>query len=350
MWRQDDLFLVNNRTARVRFPEDADRETVARLLSKPGPRHLPAVPLMHGLGQFTTYSAFCSAGAGVLLTGRRFDAIELLDTVERERVNSIVIAGDAVARPMLDALDAEPDRWDTTSVRVVSSSGAMWSEVVKAGLGKHLPLAVLVDTLGSSEAIGLGVSVSKAGSVAATARFTMGDDARVLADDGSWVEPGSGVRGLLARKGPTSIGYYKDAEKTAATYRLIDGVRWSTPGDYAMVEADGTISLLGRGSNCINTGGEKVYPEEVEEALKQHPSVRDAIVLGVPDDRLGERIVAAVELEAGEAFDQEALIAHVRSLLAAYKAPRQIRPAPSLERQPTGKLDYPAWKRRFEPG
>jgi acyl-CoA synthetase (AMP-forming)/AMP-acid ligase II len=350
MWRSEDLFLIGNRTAKVRFPLDADRATVAAMLDRPGPRHLVACPLMHGLGSLSAFQVLASGGSVIVLTGRSFDVVELLDTCARQRINSVAIVGDAIAKPMLESLDAAPGRWALPSLKVLSSSGAMWSAAVKEGLVRHLPDTLLVDTLGSSEAIGIGSSVSGRGRTVGTARFALGPDTRVLAEDGSWVAPGSGEQGLLARRGPTSIGYYKDQAKTAATFRVIDGERWSIPGDYAVVEPDGTITLLGRGSNCINTGGEKVYPEEVEEVLKEHRTVRDAVVVGVPHDRLGETVTAAVELEPGSVLDVDALVAHVRGRLAAYKAPRRIVAVDTVGRSATGKLDYVAWNRALAAG
>jgi len=345
MWRSEDLFLIGNRTAKVRFPPDADRATVASMLGGPGPRHLVACPLMHGLGSLTAFQALASGGSVTVLAGRSFDVVELLDTCQRGRINSVAIVGDAIAKPMLELMDAEPGRWDLSSLKVLSSSGAMWSASVKEGLVRHLPGALLVDSLGSSEAIGIASSIASSGRTTTTARFSLGEGTRVLGTDGRWVLPGSGEQGLIARRGPTSIGYYKDEAKTAGTFRVIDGERWSIPGDFALVEADGTITLLGRGSNCINTGGEKVYPEEVEEVLKEHAAVRDAVVAGVPHDRLGETVGAAVELEPGAEFDEEALVAHVRERLASYKAPRNILLVSSVGRSATGKLDYVAWHR-----
>jgi acyl-CoA synthetase (AMP-forming)/AMP-acid ligase II len=347
MWRSEDLFLIGNRTAKVRFPDAADRSTVVSMLTEPGPRHLVTTPLMHGLGSFTAFQCMASGGCVVTLPWRSLDVEVLLDECERRQINSMVIAGDAIARPLLEALDAAPDRWDLSSMRVLSSSGAMWSAPVKERLARHLPHVLMVDTLGSSEALGMGSSVTGLGREARTARFASGPDTRVLADDGTWLTPGSPEPGRVARRGPTSIGYYKDPERTAVTYRIIDGERWSLPGDYATVEPDGSLTLLGRGASCINTGGEKVYPEEVEEALKEHPAVRDAIVVGVPDERLGQVVTAAVELERGHRFDQSMLIEHVRQRLAGYKAPRVVHQVNSVGRSPTGKLDYVAWAKRL---
>ena len=249
-----------------------------------------ACPLMHGTGQFSALIAMNLGGAVVTLVNRHFDVAELFAAVERHRATNIVIVGQAFAQPMLEHLDAEPGRYDLSSVAVISSSGVMWSQENKAGLLRHMPQAVLYDSFGSSEAVGLGASVSMAGVATETARFMVTENNAVFTDDGRRVEPGSGEMGMVAVGGFLPVGYYKDEVKTVQTFRDLEGRRWSVPGDFATVNADGTIHLLGRGSVCINTGGEKVFPEEVEEALKTHPSVRDAVVVGVPDPRFGETI------------------------------------------------------------
>ncbi len=205
---------------------------------------------------------------------------------------------------------------------------------------------ILQDALGSSEALGMGQSVSTGANVSETAKFSLGPNARVITDDGRDVVPGSGEVGMLAVRGLLPVGYYKDPEKTAQTFREIDGVRYSLPGDYATIEADGSLHMLGRGSVCINTGGEKVFPEEVEEVLKTAPAVRDTAVVGIPDEKWGEAIIAVVEAEQGTDVDEAALIAHVKSHLAAYKAPKRVVVVDSLLRSPAGKLDYPAMKRQ----
>jgi fatty-acyl-CoA synthase len=199
---------------------------------------------------------------------------------------------------------------------------------------------MLMDGFSSSEALGMGVSVSGAGSTAETAAFQLGPNARVITEDGRFVEPGSGEIGMVGVGGRVPLGYYKDAEKSARTFKLIGDVRYSIPGDFATVEADGSIRLLGRGSVCINTGGEKVFPEEVEEALKTHPAVADAVVVGVPDEKWGEAITALVEPAPGERPDEDDLIAHVKTRLAAFKAPKRTLLVDSIGRAPNGKVDY----------
>jgi acyl-CoA synthetase (AMP-forming)/AMP-acid ligase II len=343
MWRQHDLYRLLSEST-MHDPDEADLGAVRKRLTRPGPSTLPACPLMHGTGSFASFGILSLGGSVVTLTNRRFDIVEMLDTIEREGVNSIAIVGDAFAKPMLEALDANPGRWDISSLVIVLSSGVMWSEATKQGLLRHKPSLLLVDVFSSSEAVGMGQSVSGGGHAAATARFVLGERARVLTEDGRDVAPGSGETGMVALRGLGPVGYYKDPEKTASTFRVIDGERYSIPGDYATVDADGTLRVLGRGSVCINTGGEKVYPEEVEEVLKEHPSVRDAVVVGVPDDRFGEVICAWVE-PVDDEVDDAVLIAHVKGRLAGYKAPRRVITTPTIGRSPAGKVDYARLKR-----
>jgi fatty-acyl-CoA synthase len=223
---------------------------------------------------------------------------------------------------------------------MMSSSGVMWSQDNKEGLLRHMPGAALFDSFGSSEAVGMGASVSTAGGASQTARFMIGPSCGVFTEDGRRVEPGSGERGLVAVGGFIPLGYYKDEAKTAQTFRTFEGRRWSVPGDWAEVADDGSLILLGRGSVCINTGGEKVFPEEVEEALKRHDGVRDAVVVGIPDDRFGETICAVVEPAGEPAPALPELADHVKEHLAAYKAPRHLVVVDSIGRAPNGKVDY----------
>ncbi len=305
-------------------------------------RLLPAAPLMHGTSAITSWGTLTSSGCVVTLAERSFDAVELLEAIERDRVTNLVIVGDAFGRPIVAALEAaaaEGRSWDLSSLRMIVSSGVMWSEPVKEAMLEHVD-AVLADLLGSSEAIGFANSVAKRGRSVRTARFRLGPDAAVFDDSGTAVEPGSGQVGMLAVGGPIPIGYYKDPEKSAATFRRIDGRTWSTPGDFATVEADGTITLLGRGSVCINTAGEKVFPEEVEETLKVHPAVEDANVVGVPDERWGQSVTAVVGLGPDATATEAELIAHCRTTLAGYKCPKRIVFVERIRRGPNGKADY----------
>jgi acyl-CoA synthetase (AMP-forming)/AMP-acid ligase II len=345
MWRQDDLFARLNGAGFRRYPleggiDDVRAELVA---GGPGMTLLPACPLMHGTGGFTAMECLSEGGNVVTLTSRQFDPIELLDTVEARKVNGLIIVGDAFAKPILAALDADRGRWDLSSLVAIISSGVMWSEESKQALLGHHPGMLLVDAFSSSEALGMGNSVSSAQGAAKTAQFRLGPDVRVIDAAGADIEPGSGQTGVLALGGRIPVGYYKDEAKSAATFRVIDGVRYSIPGDYAEIRADGSIHLLGRGSVCINTGGEKVYPEEVEEVVKTVPGVLDAVVVGIPNERFGEEIVAVVQLAPGTAdgtVAPDVVIDHVKDHLAGYKAPRQVRFVETIGRSPSGKVDY----------
>jgi fatty-acyl-CoA synthase len=319
---------------------DLDEHVKRRLARGPRRTVLAAPPLMHGTGAASALLALIAGGTVALLDGRRFDAVELWDVVEREQVRSLDVVGDAFARPMLAALDAEPSRWDLGCLRTIQSAGAIFSAPIKRGLLDHIPTMKLIDRLGSSENAGAAFSVSRAGDVDGTAVFRLAPGVRVLDEDGRDVEPGSGQAGIIAIPGGAD-GYHKDPEKTAATFRVIDGQRYTVAGDYATIEADGTMRLLGRGSVCINSGGEKIFPEEVEEALKTHPAVRDAIVVGVPDEKFGESIVGVVELIDITVTDQD-LVDHVKGQLARYKAPRLVVRVDSVGRGPNGKADYAA--------
>jgi acyl-CoA synthetase (AMP-forming)/AMP-acid ligase II len=345
MWRQDDLFARLNGGGFRRYPLEGGIEDVrAELVANgAGMTLLPACPLMHGTGGFTAMECLSEGGQVVTLTSRQFDPVELLDTIEARRVNCVVIVGDAFARPILATLDGHPGRWDLGSLAAVISSGVMWSEETKQELLRHHPDMLLIDTFGSSEALGIGTSVSSKQGAAKTARFKLGRDVRVVDSDGRDVEPGSGRTGELALGGRIPVGYYKDEAKTAAVFREMDGIRYSVPGDHAEVRDDGSIHLLGRGSVCINTGGEKVYPEEVEEVVKTFPGVSDAVVVGIPNTRFGEEIVAVVQLDQGTPADGDTpdqIVEHVKGRLAGYKAPRRVRFVETIGRSPSGKVDY----------
>ena len=347
MWRAGDLWgalgagrnAVANGGVAPATPE-AHVENVRRF--GVAPAQIPACPLMHGTGLFTAIGSLTGGSPVVTLESHAFDAAELFDTIERHRAGSVVIVGDAFARPMLKALNENPGRWDLSSLRLVVSSGVMWSREVKQGLLAHHPGMMLMDAFGSSEAVGFGSSVTTAGGGTRTAKFVIGESCKVFTEDHREVVPGSGERGFIARCGPIPLGYHKDPKKTAEAFPVIGGVRYAMPGDWCTVEADGTLTLLGRGSVCINTAGEKVYPEEVEEALKTHPDVEDALVVGLPDERWGQAVTAVVELRPGSAFDEERLRAYVRERLAGYKTPKRVVPVGRMFRAPNGKADYKA--------
>jgi fatty-acyl-CoA synthase len=301
---------------------------------------------MHGTGLFFALATLTLGGSVITLESARFSAEALLDVLADERAHATVIVGDAFARPLVDALDAHPGRWSLDSLRLILSSGAIWSEPVKRRLAAHLPHAMLVDGLGSSETGSIASSVTTGETVAETATFKPNETGAVLLDDGRFAAPGSGEIGHLAVTGWIPLGYYKDEAKTGEVFKVVGGRRWSIPGDLATVGEDGTIRLLGRGSNCINTAGEKVFPEEVEEALKTHPAVADAAVVGVPHDRYGQAIVALVEPVAGGRPDPEELVVHVKDRLAGYKAPKLVTVVDSVGRAANGKLDYRTLRQR----
>jgi fatty-acyl-CoA synthase len=341
MWRQDDLIRATLGAVSPTFREgEATLDVVDAAVTGPGMVQMPACPLMHGTGQFTSLIFLSQGGSCVMLESRNFDVEEMLSTIEARKVNSIAIVGDAFAKPMLQALDANPGRWDISSLIAVTSSGVMFSEEVKQGLLEHHPYMMLVDVFSSSEALGLGQSVSGSSGTSTTAKFVLGENARVIGEDGADVVPGSGQTGKVAVRGFTPVGYYKDEEKSKATFVTIDGDTYSIPGDFAMVEEDGTLVLLGRGSQCINTAGEKVFPEEVEEVLKRHESVHDAVVVGLPDDKWGQSVNAVVELWPGAELDEDTLIGHVKANLSSFKAPKRVVTIDTIGRAPNGKVDY----------
>ena len=306
---------------------------------------VPCCPLMHGTGMWVGgMPALHCGGTVALLENRTFDADELLGLIERERVTRMAIVGDAFARPMLRAMEAAEARGavpDLSSLRLITSSGAMWSAEIKDGMTRYLD-ALLLDALGSTEGGGYGAVTTDKSTAGTTARFSPVPGTIVLDPDDRPLQPGAPEPGLLATA-TAARGYYKDPEKTARTFKEIDGVHYVITGDWATYHEDGTVTLHGRGSNCINTGGEKVFPEEVEEALKTHPAVDDCLVIGVPDERFGQRIVAVVGCSADEPSTDE-LREHLRSRLSGYKIPRDIVVLPHVQRAPNGKADY-GWAR-----
>jgi 3-oxocholest-4-en-26-oate---CoA ligase len=349
MWRMEDFYfaLVPAVYAIAGQVPPAEAEATGEVVAKVReagqiPVHLPASPLMHGTGFMTSMQALMQGGAIVLLESRTFNADELWRAVQNEAVTQMAIVGDAFAKPMVRALeDAETrnDPYDLSSVRAIISSGVMWTAEVKEALMKRGTF-VCLDSLGSSEGVGFAYQVDTPAAKPKTARFTISDSCRVLTEEGREVTPGSGETGLLSLGGPIPLGYYKDERKTAETFRTFGGNRYSVPGDWARVETDGTITLLGRGSVSINSGGEKIYPEEVEEALKSHAAVADAIVVGVPDERFGEAVTAVVALRPGERASSDELAEATKGRLANFKRPRRVVVVDEVRRGPNGKADY----------
>jgi acyl-CoA synthetase (AMP-forming)/AMP-acid ligase II len=349
MWRHADLFTVLSQSYKAigELPSTpAEAGALAKRMREMGVSApcLAAAPLMHGMAWFTSMGRLLTGSTVVSLTKRSFDADELWQLVERHRVGMIVIVGDAFARPMVRALaeaEAAGKPYDLSSLMVIVSGGVMWTAAYKQAFLDR-GVGMLIDGLGSSEATGIGMMITTAGSDPTTAKFQLNATTKVFTEDGRAVHAGSDEIGLVAVAADSGIpvGYYKDDAKTAATFRVIDGVRYSLPGDWAKVEADGTITLLGRGSVCINTGGEKVFPEEVEEALKLHPAVEDCTVVGLPDEDWGEVIVAVVARTAETTAAASDLISSARARLAAFKAPKHIVFVERVVRSPAGKADY----------
>lgn len=346
MWRHDDLFRLQNTAVEntglsdLPFP---DMEAFIRMIvSNPRPVSMPLPPIMHGTGLTVAISTMMYGGTCITLPSRRFDPEMALDYIDRYHVKKITIVGDAFARPLLEALDANPGRWDFSSLAVITSSGVMWTKEVKAGLLRHNENLRLLDIFGSSEAAGMGASEMTRDREVDVAKFTIGPNCKVFTEAHHEVAPGSGEAGMVAVTGHLPLGYYKDKEKTEKTFKVINGVRYAIPGDWVRVETDGTLTLLGRGSNCINTAGEKVYPEEVEEALKLHEGVEDALVFGVKDAKWGQSITAVVQFARGHQINEQELREFARQHLAAYKIPKRILSKDNLERAPNGKADYGA--------
>ena len=305
-------------------------------------RSLIGCPLMHGTGMWLgAFLPLLLGGTAITSRNLGFDADQIWTQVEDTQTSNIVIVGDAFAKPMLDALNnasSQGKPYDLSSVKVIISSGVMWSEEVKNGLLEHHDMQ-LMDTMGSTEG-GMGSSVSTRDNPPKTAKFALNPGVVVIADDGEVLKPGTDKIGLIGTSGLVPVGYYKDEKKSAETFREVDGVRYSFPGDYAKLEEDGTITLLGRGSNCINSAGEKIYPEEVEEAIKRNNEVFDCLVVGVDDPKFGQKVVAVVSLEDSKQIDEDDLVNATRQFIAGYKLPKKVIFVDEVQRAPNGKANY----------
>jgi acyl-CoA synthetase (AMP-forming)/AMP-acid ligase II len=339
VWRSEDAFYATMGGGNYAGPPVGSEEELVENARNAGRfAFLIVPPLMHAAGQWVAMSAFFGAMTVVLLDGKGFDPHHAWELVEREKVGSVVIVGDAMGRPLAEAIAEDPSRYDTSTLFVIGSGGAALSPAVKEQLAASLPNVMVLDSFGSSES-------GYQGRASEGRRFSVDATTAVFDADGKRVESGSEVVGKLAQTGHIPVGYYNDPEKTASTFIEIDGQRWAFAGDMATVEADGTINLLGRGSACVNTGGEKVYPEEVEDALKAHPDVFDALVVGVPDERWGERVAAVVQTRTGAELSLDDIQEHCRTKIAGYKVPRQLHFVDRTPRQPSGKPDYPGARR-----
>ena len=351
MWRQEDVYFALGQGIDAMTGERvASEHTMAEKAAAAGGAlvFLVIPPLMHGAAQWGTLSQIFQGNTIVLLP--KFSAEAVWELVERDGINSTLITGDAMGRPMIDHLIEHPDRYDTSSLISVSSSAAIFSTTVKDQYLDFFPNLIITDSIGSSESgfngirmVAKGEAQSKGGPTVAP-----GPDVVVLDEDLRIIDPSDETVGKIGRGGNIPLGYFKDEKKTAETFRTINGVRYAIPGDYARVEEDGTVTMLGRGSVSINTGGEKVYPEEVEAALKGHPDVFDALVVGVPDPRFGQHVAAVVAARKGTRPTLADLDAFVRKSIAGYKVPRSLWLVDEVKRSPAGKPDYKWAKEQTE--
>lgn len=351
VWRHEDLFFASlggrgvPRRGIPALTEPAGIGDRARH-GLPPRRRLALCPLIHGAAQWVVLQALLGGGTAILSADRHFEPAAALDLAAATRADLIMVVGDATAGPLADAVAAQPGR-DLTSVQMLSSSGAVLSPAVQRRLAAALPHVRVLDAFGASETGSQG-RLAPPGPGEAVARLVPDAANAVLDDDGRPVAAGSGAVGRLARRGHIPLGYHGDPDRTARTFPVIDGVRWSIPGDLARIEADGTITVLGRGSACINTGGEKVHPEEVERVLKEHPGVLDALVVGVPDERFGSRVAAVVACRPGAAAPPDVLEDHLRARLSGYKVPRSWAFVERCPRLVSGKPDYGRARRAVE--
>jgi acyl-CoA synthetase (AMP-forming)/AMP-acid ligase II len=344
MWRHEDIYRVllgGTDFATGEFVKD-EYDLAKAGAANPAMIRYPIPPMIHGATQSATWMSIFSCQTTVLTP--EFDADNVWRAIHQHKVNMLFFTGDAMARPLLDALEAHQERgneYDLSSLFVLASTAALFSASIKDRLLDLLPDRFITDSIGSSETGFGGTSVvAKGQSHAGGPRVSIDHRTVVLDEDGNEVKPGSGVRGVIAKKGNIPVGYYKDEKKTAETFKTYNGVRYAIPGDYAEVEADGTVTMLGRGSVSINSGGEKIYPEEVEAALKGHPDVFDALVVGVPDPRFGQHVAAVVHAREGTRPTLAELDAFVRKEIAGYKVPRSLWFVDEVKRSPAGKPDY----------
>ena len=349
MWRHEDIYRVLLGGTDFATGEQVQDEYAHAKQALAGPPMIrfPIPPMIHGATQSATWAALFTGSTTILAP--EFDAEDVWNTIDKHKVNLLFFTGDAMGRPLLDVLEGSIADRDLSSLFLLASTAALFSPSLKERFLELLPNRVITDSIGSSETGFGGTSiVAKGSSPTGGPRVTIDKNTVVLDDDGNEVKPGSGVRGIIAKRGHVPVGYYKDEKKTAETFRTINGVRYAIPGDYATVEEDGTVTMLGRGSVSINTGGEKVYPEEVEAALKGHPDVFDALVVGVPDPRFGQHVAAVVAPRKGTRPTLAGLDAFVRKEIAGYKVPRSLWLVDEVKRSPAGKPDYKWAKEQTE--
>jgi acyl-CoA synthetase (AMP-forming)/AMP-acid ligase II len=342
VWRHEDILRAALNAGRFGAPLESVEQLAAEAVANASPMTLLACgPMMHGGSQWILGNGHVSGATVALYTEPSFDPARILDLVQQAGVNSLTFLGDAMGRPVAQAILAEPDRWDLSTLVAVSNGAAPLSEGVREEIRKALPGRFILDSYGSSESGTTGSRVDDGSKGPAGApTFGVGADVEVFDADMRPCPPG--VEGMLGRTGAIPLAYYKDPVKTAATFPEVDGVRWSIPGDAARREEDGSVTVLGRGSVCINTGGEKVHPEEVEAVLLRHDDVFDAVVVGTPHERWGQQVTALVHRRDGSEVSEEELREHSRALISNYKVPKQILFVAQVPRTPVSKVDYPA--------
>jgi 3-oxocholest-4-en-26-oate---CoA ligase len=342
VWRNEDIIRAALNAGRFGAPFDSVEQVAAEAAANESPMTLLACgPMMHGGSQWILGNGHVAGYTVALYTEPNFDAVKVLDLVQRAGVNSLTFLGDAMGRPVAEAILAEPDRWDLSTLAAVSNGAAPLSEGVRDEIRRALPGRFILDSYGSSESGTTGSRVDDGTDGPSGApRFGVGDDVEVFDPEMRPCPPG--VDGMLGRTGAIPLGYYKDQVKTAATFKEYDGARWSIPGDFARREEDGSVTVLGRGSVCINTGGEKVHPEEVEAVLLRHDDVFDAVVVGTPHERWGQQVTALVHRRDGSVVTEDDLREHARSLISNYKVPKRILFVDEVPRTPVSKVDYPA--------
>jgi acyl-CoA synthetase (AMP-forming)/AMP-acid ligase II len=353
VWRSEDIYFALGQGIDAMTGERVASEHTKAEIAAASPTGLVFCvipPLMHGAAQIATMSQWFIGTTVVLLP--KFTAEAVWDLVDRHGVNAVLITGDAIGRPMIEALEAEPERWDASSLVAISSSAALFSQSVKDRFLERFPNLVITDSIGSTEGGFNGIAMSAKGEKIDGGGPTVdpGADVVILDDDMQVIEPGDERTGKLARSGNIPLGYHNDPAKTAETFIEVDGVRYAVAGDMARWTPDGKIVLLGRGTVSINSGGEKIYPEEVEQAIKGHPAVFDCLVVGVPDERWGQRVAAVVHFRDGHQASLQDLTDHARTHIAGYKVPRELHAVDAITRSPSGKPDYPWAKQLAESG
>ena len=340
LWRQEDIFFGALGGQPLGAPKYVSLESVVAAAQGGTLRALPAPPFMHGAAHWMAFNTL-HQGSTVVIQDHpsHLDPDDIWSTIERENIGFLTIVGDAFGRPLLDQLDKKT--YNLSNFRVLLSGGAILTPGLKQAFLDKISHLMIIDGFGASETGGHGSQVTMAGVKATTGTFRMNEDTTVLKDDLTGpLTPGSEESGWLALRGHVPLGYFKDAEKTARTFPVVNGMRYAVPGDHAKLAADGTIVVLGRGSVSINSGGEKIYPEEVEQALKHHPSVYDAVVVGTPNDRFGQQVTAVVQARAGEVPPEAELIEFCAHHLARYKLPKAVLYVDEMVRSPSGKADY----------